>query len=186
MLRKLLLIAFLLNTAFCMAQKKTYRSYNYFGVLAGEETGYQLTTIHGFEKKSFFLGLGTGIDNYRLFNIPLFLTGSKYLFPSSNNLLFSVNAGLSFSVNNQVEVFSGAVDQAFPPRPFGEAGFSYRFADKTMKNGQGILLGAYYSYKGARVKQTIRPSCPNPPCADTYEYLNYELHRWALKLGVAL
>jgi hypothetical protein len=186
MLKKFVLIGLLINSICCFAQKPTYRSYSYMGVLAGERTGYQLTTIHGLEKKSFFVGLGTGIDNYRLFSIPVFLTASKYLFPSSNNLLFSINTGVSFSHSNKVELLRNATDQTFLPRPFGEAGFSYRFADNSFKNGQGVLIGAYYSYKGMKVKQTMAGFCTNPPCADTYEYLNYELHRWALKLGIAL
>ncbi|MET0464507.1 MAG: hypothetical protein ABW007_15180 [Chitinophagaceae bacterium] len=186
MLRKLLLLAFLISSLYCPAQKKTYRSYNYFALLAGEKTGQQLTTIHGLETGSWFAGAGTGLDNYERLSLPVFLSGSKYLFPSSNNLLFNINAGISFSLEKNSDMLRTAVKATYLPRPFGEAGFVYRFPEKSMKAGQGVLLGAYYSYKGMRVKQTLGGNCPNPPCADTYEYMNYELHRWAFKLGLAL
>lgn len=186
MLRKLLLAALLINNWHCIAQKNTYRSYNYFALLAGEKHGQQLTTIHGLEKGSWFAGIGTGLDNYERLSLPVFASGSKYLFPSSNNLLFNINAGISFSPKKNVEILRNSVKASSLPRPFGEAGFVYRFPEKNMKPGQGILLGAYYSYKGMRLKQTIPGNCSNPPCADTYEYLNYELHRWAFKLGLAL
>jgi hypothetical protein len=186
MLRKLLLFALLINSFCSVAQKKTYRSYNYFALLAGEKTGQQLLTTHGLEKGSWFAGIGTGIDNYERLSLPVFLSGSKYLFPSSNNLLFTINAGVSFSLENNNEMLRTAVKANYPARPFGEAGFVYRFSEKSMKPGQGILLGAYYSYKAMRVKQTLSGNCPNPPCADTYEYINYELNRWAFKVGLAL
>ncbi|MCG2617079.1 hypothetical protein LZZ85_22475 [Terrimonas sp. NA20] len=186
MLRKLLLVTFLINSLFCAGQKKLYRSYNYFAFLAGERTGQQLTTIHGLEKGSWFAGAGTGLDRYELLSLPVFLSGSKYLFPSSNNLLFTINAGMSFPLEKKSEMLRTAVKANYPARPFGEAGFVYRFQEESMKKGQGILLGVYYSYKGMRIKQTLSGNCPNPPCADTYEYINYELHRWAFKLGLAL
>lgn len=170
-----------------MAQKTVYRSYNYAGILEGEsKVGYQVLTTHGLQLGSYFVGLGTGFDTYRKWSFPLFVSASKYLFPGKNNFFLNANAGTVFVSNHEADPLAGAVSSQFRPGLFGEMGLAYRLQLHTMKPGQGVLFGAYYSYKAFREKFTKPGNCNNPPCADEYEYLNYHLHRWAFKVGFVL
>lgn len=188
MLKKTLFIAVLFISMTSVAQKPVYRSYNYGALLTGSSSndGFQVLTTHGIELGSYFVGLGAGMDSYRKFSYPLFLTGSKYLFPLKNNLFLNVNGGTSFVSNNETTMQWSSTPTSFVPRFFGEAGLGYRFDINSRKTGQGILFGAFYSYKAVREKFTLPGSCPNPPCADVYEYIDYKLNRWAFKMGFAL
>lgn len=187
MLRKIMFIAVLFISMLSAAQKPVYRGNHYLGLLAGQDNGYQITTINGIETGGYFFGIGTGFDSYGKETVPLFISISKYLSASERNFFFSLNAGTSFAAKkgDRTMVFN-AIKVSSQPRPFGEAGVGYRFSTKGMKSGQGVLLGAYYSYKGIREKFTLPGNCNNPPCAEQYEYLNYKFNRWAFKVGVAL
>jgi len=179
-------VAALFSSMLSAAQKPVYRGNHYFGILAGEDNGYQLITTNGIEKGTYFFGLGTGFDSYGKDAVPLFLSISKYLSASEKNFFVSLNAGTSFAIKHDPLAMFNAFNRDFQLRPFGEAGMGYRLQLKTMKTGQGILFGAYYSYKGIREKYTIAGNCNNPPCSDEYQYLNYQYHRWAFKMGIAL
>lgn len=187
MLKNLLLIAAVCFSLSVTAQKATYRSYNYAGILEGESKhAFQALTTHGLQLGTWFVGLGTGFDNYRKWSMPLIVSGSKYLFPGRNNLFLNANAGTNFVFNQENGFFPGSTDSKFQPGFFGEMGLAYRLQLHTMKAGEGILLGTYYSYKAFREKFTVPGSCNNPPCANEYEYINYQLNRWAFKVGFVL
>lgn len=179
-------IAVLFISMHSTAQKAVYRGQHSLGLLVGEDNGYQAISINGIEKGTYFFGIGTGFDSYRKGAVPLFLSISKYLSATEKNFFLSLNAGTSFGTKRDIGALFNATSVRSQPRPFGEAGLSYRFQLQTMKAGQGILLGAYYSYKGLREKFAVPGNCNNPPCAEMYEYLDYRFHRWAFKLGVAL
>lgn len=187
MLKKILLVAGICFSLPATAQKTVYRSYNYAGILEGESRpGYQVLSTHGLQLGSYFVGLGTGFDTYRKWSFPLFVSASKYLFPAKNDFFLNANAGTVFVSNHEKGALAGAVSSKFKPGLFGEMGLGYRLQLHTMKSGQGVLFGAYYSYKAFKEKFTKPGSCNNPPCADEYEYINYHLHRWAFKVGFVL
>ncbi|PZR28473.1 MAG: hypothetical protein DI535_06220 [Citrobacter freundii] len=187
MLKKITFIAALFISISGAAQKPVYRGNHYLGLLAGEDNGFQVTTVNGIETGGYFFGIGTGFDSYGKAAIPLFVSISKYLSASERNFFLSLNAGTSFAAKKgDLTMLFNARKVSSQPRPFGEAGLGYRFKTKGMKTGQGVLFGAYYSYKGMREKFTLPGNCNNPPCAERYEYLDYKFNRWAFKVGVAL
>jgi hypothetical protein len=187
MLKNLLLIAGVCFSLSVTAQKKSYRSYNYAGILEGQsKMAYQVLTTHGFQLGSYFVGLGTGFDNYRKWSLPLFVSGSKYLFPGKNNLFLNANAGTHFVFNQDEGFLPGATASKYVPGFFGELGLAYRLQLHSMKAGEGILFGTYYSYKAFKEQFTVPGNCANPPCANEYEYINYQLNRWAFKVGFVL
>ncbi len=97
MLKKILLVAGISFSLSVTAQKTTYRSYNYAGILEGEsKPGYQVLSTHGLQLGSYFVGLGTGFDTYRKWSFPLFVSASKYLFPAKNDFFLNANAGTVF------------------------------------------------------------------------------------------
>lgn len=187
MLKNLLLIAAVCFSLSVTAQKVTYRSYNYAGLLEGESKhAFQVLTTHGVQLGSYFVGLGAGFDNYRKWSLPLVISASKYLLPGKNNLFLNANAGTHFVFNQGNGFLPRSTNSKFQPGFFGEMGLAYRLQLHSMKAGEGILFGTYYSYKAFKEKFTIPGICSNPPCADNYEYVNYQLNRWAFKVGFAL
>jgi len=187
MLKKLLLMAGVCFSLSAMAQKTVYRSYNYMGILEGEsKTGYQVLTTHGLQLGSYFVGLGGGFDTYREWSFPVFVSASKSLFGGKNDLFLNANAGTAFMPKHTSTSWSGQISSGFRPGLFGEMGLAYRLQLHTMKSGQGVLFGAYYSYKAYKEKVMQPIFCINPPCPNEYDYLNYYLHRWAFKVGFVL
>ena len=187
MLKNFLLIAAVFFSVTATAQKTAYRSYSYLGLLEGQSSAsFQLTTSHGLEFGSYFAGLGVGLDEYRKWSLPIFVTASKYLFPRRNNLFVSANAGTHLLFNQQEQLIFNSTSSKLLPGFFGEMGLVYRFPLSGMKPGQGLVFGTYYSYKAFKEKFAVPGNCNNPPCADGFEYTNYQLNRWAFKLGFAL
>lgn len=186
MIKNLLFIAGVLLCLQTQAQNPSYRSYNYSGYLIGEHDGFQMLTIHGLEKGTCFLGIGAGLDTYIRESFPFFLSASKYLSPSAKGLYISLNGGSSYMFKSAIVNIRGAIGKSSVLRPFAEGGLGYRLGLKTLKPGQGLLFGAFYSYKGLREKFTFREACNNPPCGERYEYLDYKLSRWGIRLGLAL
>ena len=91
-----LVLAVFCNCSSLFAQKKEWKfgSQNYAGITEGESgTGLQLQTINGFRYKTWFTGVGTGIDYYFQRSIPLFLSVSKFLAPGKLPLYFVENRG---------------------------------------------------------------------------------------------
>lgn len=160
----------------------TYRSYNYVGVVAGQsKSAYQVLTTHGANYEGWYLGLGTGIDDYRNRTIPVFISALKEVLPK-NNMFININAGTQFlwSDKERNQIW-GAVAQKAYPGFFGEAGLGYRL--QAGKEGQGILFGTYYSYKYFKEKFEVPQICTNPPCNTSSEYVRSQFSRWAFKVG---
>lgn len=165
------------------AQKQVqYRSFNTIGILAGDnKSAYQVLTTHGVTYKTWYAGIGTGIDDYRNRSVPLILSLSKYLL-AENNLFVNINAGPNFiwGKSERNRLWNEIDSKAFPGL-FAEAGFGYRL--ETKKPGQGILFGTYYSYKNLKERFEVPGVCNNPPCDNTNEYIHSRFSRWAFKLG---
>jgi hypothetical protein len=75
------LIVFILICSNCFAQEEIKSSHRYFnlfqtGALLGEKdrgTSFTFSTVHGIQRKSFRVGLGTGFDSYQRWRVvPVF------------------------------------------------------------------------------------------------------------------
>lgn len=175
-------VILLLATVLQAQGKNSYRSYNYIGLLQGEDkVKYQFMTIHGLQHKSWFAGIGTGIDNYGITTVPVFVSVNKYVLPK-NNMFVSLNMGTSFVWKDDYHFLSlNSVESDFKPRLFWEAGFGYRL--NVGKPGQGILLGIYHSYKQIREVYSYSQGCPYGNCPDDKDVFTATYRRIALKLG---
>src|SRR5689334_8657847 len=77
--------------------KFRFSSQNYAGILEGESgTSLQVQTINGLRYKTWFAGVGTGLDYYYQRTIPLFLSVSKFLSSTKVPLYFNGDAGINF------------------------------------------------------------------------------------------
>jgi hypothetical protein len=179
------LFSFLLVCSVAVAQSKfTFHSQNYIGVVAGEEDNdYQLQSINGFQKNTWFGGVGIGLDRYIIRSVPLFLSFTKYLSERQNSFYISVDGGTNFVWdNNSGNRYNGYNDNGkFTPSLYlgGDAG--YRMGLKNKRNA--ILMNIGYSIK--KLNESVTPALPcfNPPCPELDEKYEYDFRRISFKLG---
>src|ERR1700712_5956221 len=87
---------------FAHAQKKSttpwnFHSINNIGLLEGQTgSSFQIQTVNGAQYKSWFAGIGLGLDYYRYRTVPLFLDLRKEFGKSSNRLFLYADMGVSF------------------------------------------------------------------------------------------
>lgn len=163
-------------------EKPAYRSFNTVGIAIGDsKSAYQVFTSHGVSYKSWYAGIGTGVDDYRNRSVPVILSVARYLLPQ-NNLFVQMNAGPNFvwGKGERNRLWNQLDSKAFPGL-FAEAGFGFRL--ETRNPEQGILFGTYYSYKNFKEKFVVPGNCSNPPCDNMNEYIKSGFSRWAFKMG---
>lgn len=176
------LVVLFITTLVQAQEKPAYRSYNSVGVVAGDsKSAYQVLTTHGVGFNNWYAGIGTGIDDYRNRTVPVIISLSRYLLVK-NNLFININAGPNFIWGkNERNRLWNELDSKALPGLFAEAGLGYRL--ETVKTGQGILFGTYYSYKKLKERFTVPGVCDNPPCDNMNEYIHSRFSRWAFKVG---
>src|SRR5215510_11349763 len=78
--------------------KVNFSSQNYLGLLEGEHgSEFQLQTINGVMYKSWFAGLGTGLDWYYLRSIPVFASVNKSFFKKGKRSFYaSADGGINY------------------------------------------------------------------------------------------
>ncbi len=172
------------------AQNKIiFSSQNYVGLLEGEHgSGFQLQTINGIKYKTWFAGLGTGIDWYYHRSIPAFLSLNKDFYKRGNrNFYAAVVGGINFpwkddKNNNEW----GYTIVKSSPGFYGEAGLGYKIG--ISKKNDAILLQLGYSYKHVSEKVKTPIYYMYPPVYDFQgssltNRLDYRLQRLSLKIG---
>ena len=162
-------------------QNIKFFSQNYMGMLEGESaTSFQLQTINGFRYKTWFTGIGTGLDYYFQRSIPLFLSAGNFLSASKVPLYFNGDIGINFPWGKNEQYFIH--DPAdFSPSLYwaGGVGYAFRFP-KTMNR---LLLNLGYSYKHLVEKTKLSAPCLIPPCPEYTERYDYRLKRLSLRAG---
>lgn len=162
-------------------KKFRFGSQNYAGILEGENgTSLQLQTINGLRYKTWFAGVGTGLDYYFERSIPLFLSVSKFLPYTKVPLYFNADAGINFPWNKD-NIYYFDSRSGYSPSFFWAGGMGYKF--KSGQNGHGFLLNFGYSYKHLIQKIEREYPCLIPPCPVEKERYDFRLKRLSVKLG---
>src|SRR5687768_13281730 len=96
-----LLVAIVVVLLFCedsySQTKLKFRSHNYIGIIEGQKgTSFQLQSINGIEKRTWFAGIGTGLDYYYFRSIPLFLSLNKSLCECERSFFLSLDGGINW------------------------------------------------------------------------------------------
>src|SRR5262245_10910836 len=94
-----LVIAIIIMSTTALAQRHTtFSSQNYVGLLEGEQgSKFQLQTINGIKYKTWFAGLGTGIDWYYRRSVPAFMSLNKdFLIRGKRNFFIATDVGANF------------------------------------------------------------------------------------------
>ena len=161
----------------------TFRSDNYLGFSSGEwGTGGLIQTVNGFYKGPWFLGLGTGLDNYRFLSVPLFLSLTRDLpsFSKRSGLFVALDGGTNLPwYTRKHTLYDGFSSSTFYPGPYWSVrlGYKWKLSGHTSK---ALLLSAGYTMKKLREQETTPPppcAYPGPCNAQTYvyEYVNRTL-----------
>src|SRR6185295_14917399 len=105
----------LIHTA---AAQYKFHSQNYLGALTGDlDAAVSFNTINGLQRGPWFGGIGTGVDNYYIRTIPLYLSFSRFLSTELKSIYFSLDGGTNFvwdkSTANSYNYFSN--DGNFSP-----------------------------------------------------------------------
>jgi hypothetical protein len=167
------------------AQSKiNFRSQNYAGLLEGDAgSSWQLQTINGFQKRTWFAGLGTGLDFYRYRTVPLFLSVNKSIKPAGNSFYFLSDAGINFAwVNKELRSpGNDFISDKFTPALYWNSGVGYKAVIGKKENA--LLINMGYSYKHLKETKELPVFCINPPCPPNIEEYNYHLKRISIRLG---
>jgi len=165
----------------------SFSSQNYIGLLEGQHgSSMQLQTINGARLKSWFGGLGTGIDWYYQRSIPIFLSVNKdFGKVRDRNFFAAANGGVSFPwmTDNINKEFGYTIDKT-TPGAYWSLGMGYKIP--VGKNDDAILLQVAYSYKHIRehVAGSFYPTDVFPSLTDDLtNRIDYYLHQFAFKIG---
>jgi hypothetical protein len=75
----------------------SFHSINQAGIVEGEKgTSFQLQTINGFAKNSWFAGIGAGVDYYFIRTVPVFIDIRKNILNKEKSPFVYAGAGFSF------------------------------------------------------------------------------------------
>lgn len=160
----------------------SFSSINQVGVLHGSRGDFfQIQTINGIRYKTWFAGIGAGLDFYTHGGYPVFLDVRKYLFEKGPTPFLYADAGIHL-IPNRIEKEGIWSQNKYSKGFYGDAGIGYKFG---VRSKSGWLVSAGYSYKNVIRRYEYLMNCLTFPCPDNnyYTYKSY-LHRLSVKLGL--
>ena len=163
--------------------KKFFSSQISAGIVEGEQnTSFHVEIVNGIRYKTWFGGIGTGLDYYYFRSIPVYLSGIKYLSQRNHSFFVQGDAGVNFAWEEQTQFGGGwnEISNEFKPGLYwnGSIGFATGL-DK--KNSFSFGLG--YSHKNLKQVREMAVMCFNPPCENSFETYKYNLKRLTLRIG---
>lgn len=185
-MKKIFIAFFLMQAGFGFSQNDpsnilAFRSINQFGLQSGASgLGLQVHSVNGVKLKSYFAGLGVGIDNYVERTFPVYLDVRKSFLKGENMVLYA-DGGVSIPAAKAEEF--GKFD--YKQGGYYEAGVGYNVKlNKTFT----MLFSAGYSIKQFSYKEypiylmyiSIWPT-PNTSAQE----LDYTLRRISVKVGLS-
>ncbi|HEY4967411.1 MAG TPA: hypothetical protein VII28_13495 [Puia sp.] len=179
-----------------LAQQKTlsnpwhFQSFVNVGLLEGQTgSAFLLQTINGACYKSWFAGVGLGLDYYRVRTIPLFIDIRKEFGKSSGKLFVYVDGGISFGWATDMQKTGYLLNDQFQNGFYDDVGLGYKTA---VGKKSALLISLGYSYK--KVNESYSSPyyyTPNyyftdpgiMPQNDPKEQISYSLNRLSMKIG---
>jgi hypothetical protein len=185
---KLCLIAFLIIGTTALGQRSTrFSSQNYLGLLEGEQgSKFQLQTINGIKHKTWFAGIGTGIDWYYRRSIPVFMSLNKdFLIKRNRNFFIATDVGANFPWQVDKNSSAYSIEESIPGF-YWSAGLGYKVGIGKLNDGILLQLGYSYKHVGEKVKTVYYydyvPGMIMQP-RDMTNRFDYYLRRLSLKIG---
>ena len=150
------------------------------GMLEGA-TGpsWNIQTINGVHYKSWFAGLGVGLDHYSMRTIPLFIDVRRELFNKRRTPFVYADGGIHFDWLKTKEK-SGWGSGDYNRGLYYDIGGGYKIS---FGKRDALLVSAGYTLKKLREERTLVLQCIAPPCNPSTEYYNYSFSRLTFKVG---
>jgi hypothetical protein len=186
-MKRILILVFSVCIAGRMsAQQKTparawqFHSINNVGLLEGQTgSAFQLQSINGMQYKSWYAGIGLGLDFYRDRTIPLFIDFRKEFGSSVNKFFAYADGGVNFCWLTDNEKTTYLADDHFETGFYMDLGLGYKIG---LGKTNHLLLSIGYSLK--KLKETYNSYYYYPPDNKLdKEEINYNLNRLTLKMG---
>ncbi len=191
--KKIYLLVFLIVSSYsaAIAQNKSFlkmaklSSALRAGLLNGEadKAGSELQLLSGVTFKTWFTGIGAGIDYYaNLKSIPLFVDIRKDIKGNRNTPFINADVGYNLPLRPKSKSNQSWVKYNFDGGLYYELGAGYKF---TLTKSIALALSAGFSYKNLKERDTF-PSGVGPadqllpPRVDIYDY---KFKRISIKLG---
>ena len=156
----------------------SFSSINQLGIVGGSRgLGPLLQSVNGFRYKTWFAGIGLGIDVYKRGTIPVFLDVRKDFFNAPATPFIYADGGIHLPYKKIVpedQWYESEYSTGF----YSDAGIGYKLGSR--KKG-GVLVTAGYSYKHVERVYRFKHVCDYCYRA-LYNYTSY-LHRISIKFG---
>ncbi|MBS1935121.1 MAG: hypothetical protein JST96_14055, partial [Bacteroidetes bacterium] len=148
-------------------------------------SAFQLQTINGIKYKSWFGGIGVGLDFYRIRSIPLFADVRKEFGKTADKLFVFADAGINFAWRTDKETKQFNTNDKLKNGFYSEAGAGYKFRLSKTNN---LLFSVAYSYKTNTETGRNNFVVPNPwyftgALLPDEEKISYHLNRVVIKAG---
>ena len=185
----LLLFVLICSVNVSLAQDKTsirpwqFHSINNIGLLEGQTgSSFQMQTINGVQYRSWFGGVGLGLDFYRFRTIPLFIDLRKEFGKSGNKAFVYADAGTNFAWISDNEKSAYLQNDKFSRGFYTDLGLGYKVA--AGKNCH-LVISLGYSFKKLTESYDTQVYFYNPIDDNTpyQEKINYSLNRLSIKIG---
>ena len=182
----LFLIAALCLSGMVSGQQKAitsnwqFHSINNIGLLEGQTgSAFQIQSINGMQYKSWYGGIGVGLDFYRYRTIPLFLDIRKEFGSNRDKFFAYADGGVNFCWLTDNEKNMYLMDDHFDTGFYTDLGLGYKIG---LGRTNHLLLSIGYSLK--KLKETYNSYYYFPPDNKiNKDEINYSLHRLTLKIG---
>jgi hypothetical protein len=160
-------------------QKPSFQSINLIGILEGENgSAFQLHTINGFAYKSWYTGLGVGLDYYQERAIPFYLDIRKSFSDKKKSAFVYGDAGVQFPWLNKNDK---QVDYKYKAGFMYEMGLGYHLP---LGTNMQLQLSAGYSYKSYKQEHYYDIWIWDFPVTQKDIY-DYNLRRVSIKAGIS-
>lgn len=150
------------------------------GLLEGA-TGpsWNIQTVNGAYYKSWFAGIGVGLDYYNMRTIPLFVDLRKEIFRKNRTPYLYADAGIHFDWLKTKEK-PGWGSSEYNRGFYYDVGAGYKLG---FGKRDALLIGVGFTMKKLREERIVTLNCVQPPCDPTKDYYNYKFSRLSLKVG---
>ncbi len=172
------------STAQLQKSKSVFSSINNVALVVGEtKNAFAVQSKNGFQKGTWFAGIGSGFDFYEKRTIPLFLALQKDFFNGPKKLFVYTDAGINFRWLQSTDyLYKNSTSK---PGLYYELGVGYKVK---FKNNTSLNFSAGYNLK--QVMETYNPFWyvfpVQPPNPEVIEKYNSSFRRVIIRLGLTI
>ena len=162
-------------------QKWSFHSYTAAGILTGENgPAFECQTVNGMGNRSWFAGLGLGIDYYQFRSVPVFIDLKKTYYWKSFGLYGYADGGIQFPwiLPEQHNFYQSSFSNGF----YGDVGLGLLIPCGKYSH---LFASFGYSLKEAKEQNNSLYFCPMGSCSPNHEMIFYELNRFSIKMGIS-